>query len=262
MISIHSLKVAFMSIAQLQVNKFITDYAFFDSFTGLMFNRVTSQYFWTDGKALDFVPNDLRLCFYSSPHLQPRIRLLTAPYFPLATWNQEAPLQESGCPPIAILRRSSSAKSTQFKKLGAPQCGKRARRWRGSVTTSSMSVYALVENLQVLMSQETARSFCFLLQFSAHLLTITSGFENSEIRCKQISETVLPSARMMGDTLLDLSRNIDAWNWKNGEANTYRNWAPGQPDNTQDCAVIQSSGTWATGSCDAPMMSVCQFYLT
>ncbi|VDK66907.1 unnamed protein product [Anisakis simplex] len=40
-----------------------------------------------------------------------------------------------------------------------------------------------------------------------------------------------------------------SWQWTNGAALNYTNWAPGQPANIGDCMMVNPNGAWSTYIC-------------
>ncbi|XP_067266265.1 C-type mannose receptor 2-like [Chanodichthys erythropterus] len=49
---------------------------------------------------------------------------------------------------------------------------------------------------------------------------------------------------------------VDKWQWSSGDPALYLNWAPGQPDGTNECAVMRN-GQWNDLSCSISLTFIC-----
>ncbi|ROL29784.1 Macrophage mannose receptor 1 [Anabarilius grahami] len=49
---------------------------------------------------------------------------------------------------------------------------------------------------------------------------------------------------------------VDEWHWSSGDPALYRNWAPGQPDGRDECAVMKN-GQWHDLSCSETRHFIC-----
>ncbi|XP_048048547.1 C-type mannose receptor 2-like [Megalobrama amblycephala] len=51
--------------------------------------------------------------------------------------------------------------------------------------------------------------------------------------------------------------SVDKWQWSSGDPALYLNWAPGQPDGTDECAVMRN-GQWDDYSCSNNQTFICK----
>ena len=97
-----------------------------------------------------------------------------------------------------------------------------------------------------LMNQSLAEAYC--RGMNAHLATINNAYENNWVRAKYYS--VLRDHELwIGYQAPNGDGN---WSWISGEAASYTNWLPGNPDGplVERCATMfNSSGQWNSASC-------------
>uniref|UniRef100_A0A914W451 Uncharacterized protein n=1 Tax=Plectus sambesii TaxID=2011161 RepID=A0A914W451_9BILA len=108
-----------------------------------------------------------------------------------------------------------------------------------------------------------AEDFCKNAQPNAHLTSITSAFENSNVDAVATS-TLTGSACdqfWIGGNDIGQTGNFT---WVDGNAWQYASWATGQPDPTQHCvssAALKTGGQWKTEDCGVDNCIICEMYL-
>uniref|UniRef100_A0A914V6I4 Uncharacterized protein n=1 Tax=Plectus sambesii TaxID=2011161 RepID=A0A914V6I4_9BILA len=104
-----------------------------------------------------------------------------------------------------------------------------------------------------------AEYFCRSNLTSAHLTSISSAFETSNINALIGGTSGISTELWIG--AYDMQIN-GSFVWIDGKQLQYTNWGPGQPDLSKQCVVLlpQSSGKWKTESCDMKNSFVCEYY--
>uniref|UniRef100_A0A914WK77 C-type lectin domain-containing protein n=1 Tax=Plectus sambesii TaxID=2011161 RepID=A0A914WK77_9BILA len=107
-----------------------------------------------------------------------------------------------------------------------------------------------------------AEASCQSAQPNAHLTSITSAFENSNVEAVVIST---PSDSGCGQFWIggnDIEQT-GQFEWVDGSSWGYARWGPGQPDATQQCvsSTALQNGQWKTEPCGAENCFICEMYL-
>jgi hypothetical protein len=102
------------------------------------------------------------------------------------------------------------------------------------------------------LSFNGARDAC--IAAGGHLVTITSMAEQLAL-----AEVAGGIERWMG-----FSRPVgspigkESFKWITGEAVTFDNWAPPEPDGSGECARLLGGGLWADRACDNAFVGICE----
>uniref|UniRef100_A0A914W7P0 Uncharacterized protein n=1 Tax=Plectus sambesii TaxID=2011161 RepID=A0A914W7P0_9BILA len=107
-----------------------------------------------------------------------------------------------------------------------------------------------------------AEASCQSAQPNAHLTSITSAFENSNVEAVVIST---PSDSGCGQFWIggnDIEQT-GQFEWVDGSSWGYARWGPGQPDYTQQCvsSTALQNGQWKTEPCGAENCFICEMYM-
>jgi len=87
-----------------------------------------------------------------------------------------------------------------------------------------------------------------------HLVTITSSEESTAVEAMVSgSERWIGLRRDVGSPPVDAS-----FKWITGEAATYKSWAPGEPNTSNECARILGAGHWGAQPCSRALAAICE----
>lgn len=91
-------------------------------------------------------------------------------------------------------------------------------------------------------------------EFGAHLVAINSQAENSFLKAFAANNNVW----------IGLYESWWEWHWVTEEPVSFKNWAPGEPNDgdfwtTEDCGMMYPGGMWNDEECWTDLMFICEF---
>lgn len=99
---------------------------------------------------------------------------------------------------------------------------------------------------------DAARTDCAAA--GAHLVAITSAAEETFVESfSPTADRWIGLSRPSGSPVADAS-----FKWVTGEAFTYKDWAPSEPNGTGLCIRIRGGGQWGDQTCTNSYVSICE----
>uniref|UniRef100_A0A914VCU3 C-type lectin domain-containing protein n=1 Tax=Plectus sambesii TaxID=2011161 RepID=A0A914VCU3_9BILA len=129
--------------------------------------------------------------------------------------------------------------------------------WRSSEVVSNKCYYVSAQKKIWFDAEE----FCTNAQPNAHLISITSAFENDNVEAVVIST---PSVSVCDQIWIGGKDFVMDGNftWTDGRPWIYASWDAGQPDPNQRCvsSMARTTGQWKTESCGFENCFICEMY--